>query len=37
MTKALTEEQVDQVIKLIERLEDDDDVANVFHTMDMSE
>jgi YebC/PmpR family DNA-binding regulatory protein len=37
MTKELTEEQVEQVIKLIERLEDDDDVANVFHTMDMSE
>jgi YebC/PmpR family DNA-binding regulatory protein len=37
MTKELNEEQVEQVIKLIERLEDDDDVANVFHTMDMSE
>ena len=37
MTKPLNEEAVEQVIKLIERLEDDEDVANVFHTMDMSE
>jgi len=28
---------VDQVIKLIDRLEEDDDVLNVFHMMDMSE
>lgn len=28
---------VEQVIKLIDRLEEDDDVLNVFHTMDMSE
>lgn len=37
ITKTLTEEQVDDVIRLIDRLEDDDDVINVFHTMDMSE
>lgn len=37
MTKTLTEEQVDDVIRLIDRLEDDEDVINVFHTMDMSE
>jgi YebC/PmpR family DNA-binding regulatory protein len=36
-TKTLTDEEIEAVIKLIERLEDDDDVANVFHTMDMSE
>jgi YebC/PmpR family DNA-binding regulatory protein len=35
MTKQLNEEEVEQVIKLIDRLEDDDDVMNVFHTMDM--
>lgn len=37
MTKKLNDEEVEQVIKLIDRLEDDDDVLNVFHTMDMSE
>lgn len=37
LTKKLSDTEVDQVIKLIDRLEDDDDVLNVFHTMDMSE
>jgi YebC/PmpR family DNA-binding regulatory protein len=37
MSKKLGDNEVDQVIKLIDRLEDDDDVLNVFHTMDMSE
>lgn len=37
MTKKLTDEQAEGVIKLIDKLEDDDDVSNVFHTMDMSE
>jgi YebC/PmpR family DNA-binding regulatory protein len=38
LTKQLSEEaQVEQVIKLIDKLEEDDDVLNVFHTMDMSE
>lgn len=37
MTKKLADNEVEQVIKLIDRLEDDDDVLNVFHTMDMSE
>ncbi len=37
MTKKLSDTEVDQVIKLIDRLEEDDDVLNVFHTMDMSE
>lgn len=36
-TKKLGDTEVEQVIKLIDRLEDDDDVLNVFHTMDMSE
>ncbi len=35
--KKLNDDEVDQVIKLIDRLEEDDDVLNVFHTMDMSE
>jgi len=36
-TKKLTDEEVDEVVTLIEKLEEDDDVANVFHTMDESE
>lgn len=36
-TKNLTDEQVEEVVILIEKLEEDDDVANVFHTMDESE
>ncbi|MCF8247076.1 MAG: YebC/PmpR family DNA-binding transcriptional regulator [Saprospiraceae bacterium] len=35
--KKLTDEEVEEVIKLIEKMEEDDDVQNVFHTMDMSE
>jgi YebC/PmpR family DNA-binding regulatory protein len=35
MTKQLGEDEVEQMIKLIDRLEDDDDVMNVYHTMDM--
>ena len=35
MTKSLNDTEVEQVIKLIDRLEEDDDVLNVFHTMDM--
>jgi YebC/PmpR family DNA-binding regulatory protein len=37
MTKKLNDSEVDAVIKLIDRLEEDDDVQNVFTTMDMSE
>ena len=37
LSKKLSDAEVDQVIKLIDRLEEDDDVLNVFHTMDMSE
>ncbi len=36
-SKKLTEEEVEDVIKLIEKMEEDDDVQYVFHTMDMSE
>ncbi len=32
-TKALSDEEVEAVIKLIDKLEDDEDVANVFHNM----
>ena len=37
MTKELNDEQAESIFKLIDKFEDDDDVANVFHTMDMSE
>lgn len=37
MLKRLSDEEVEDVIKLIEKMEEDDDVQNVFHTMDMSE
>ena len=36
-TKKLDDTEIEQVIKLIDRLEEDDDVLNVYHTMDMSE
>jgi YebC/PmpR family DNA-binding regulatory protein len=36
-TKKLGDAEVEQVIKLVDRLEEDDDVLNVFHSMDMSE
>lgn len=36
-TKKLVESEVDQLIKLIDRLEEDDDVLNVYHTMDMND
>jgi len=31
--KVLTEEQKAQVMKLIDKIEDDEDVQNVFHNM----
>ena len=37
ITKKLEDAEIEQVIKLIDRLEDDEDVLNVSHTMDMSE
>jgi transcriptional/translational regulatory protein YebC/TACO1 len=33
----LSDEQAEDIIKIIERLEDDDDVQNVFHNMNESE
>ena len=36
-TKQLSDDEVEDVVKLIDKLEEDDDVANVFHTMDESE
>jgi YebC/PmpR family DNA-binding regulatory protein len=36
-TKKLEDAEVEALVKLLDRLEDDDDVLNVFHTMDMSE
>jgi YebC/PmpR family DNA-binding regulatory protein len=36
-TKKLDDAEVEAVVKLIDRLEEDDDVLNVYHTMDMSE
>jgi YebC/PmpR family DNA-binding regulatory protein len=36
-TKELTDAQAEEVIKLIDKLEEDDDVVNVFHTMDEGE
>ncbi len=37
VTKKLLDEEAEEVIKLIEKMEDDDDVQYVFHNMDMSE
>lgn len=37
VTKALSEEQAADVEKLLEKLDDDDDVQNVYHTMEETE
>ena len=37
VTKKLTPEQQEDVEKILEKLDDDDDVQNVYHTMDESE
>ncbi|HZW64024.1 MAG TPA: YebC/PmpR family DNA-binding transcriptional regulator [Flavobacteriaceae bacterium] len=37
VTKKLTEEQVADVEKLLEKIEEDDDVQNVYHTMEEAE
>ncbi len=37
VTKSLNEEQTADVEKLLEKLEEDDDVQNVYHTMEISE
>lgn len=36
-TKELNDEEVEDVIKLIEKMEEDEDVINIFHNMDMGE
>lgn len=36
-TKELNDEQVEDVIKMIEKMEEDEDIINVFHNMDMGE
>ena len=36
ITKPLNAEQIADVEKLLEKLEEDDDVQNVYHTMEMS-
>jgi len=36
-TKSLNDEQAEEMIKLLDKLEEDEDVAAVFHNMDMSE
>lgn len=36
-TKQLSDEEVEEVVILIDKLEEDDDVTSVFHTMDESE
>lgn len=35
-TKALTDEEVDAVIRLVDKIEEDEDVVAVFHNMDMN-
>jgi YebC/PmpR family DNA-binding regulatory protein len=37
VTKSIDEDKVDEIIKLIDKLEDEDDVTNVFHNMNMDE
>lgn len=36
-TKELSDEEVEDVIRLIEKMEEDEDVINIFHNMDMGE
>ena len=36
-TKELSDEEVEDVIKLIEKMEEDEDVINVFHNMNMED
>ena len=37
ITKQLPTEQQEEVLKLIEKIEEDDDVQNVYHAMDIQE
>ena len=36
-SKSLNDTETDEVIKLLDKMEEDDDVLNVFHTMDMTD
>lgn len=36
-TKKLSDSEAEEVIRLVDKMEDDDDVVNVFHNMDMEE
>jgi transcriptional/translational regulatory protein YebC/TACO1 len=36
VTKKVSAEQQEDVLKLLEKIEEDDDVQNVYHTMDES-
>jgi len=36
-TKELSDEEVEDVIKLVEKMEEDEDVINIFHNMDMGD
>lgn len=37
ITKKLSDAEAEEVIRLIEKMEEDDDVVNIFHNMDMTE
>ena len=37
VTKQLSAEQQEEVLKLIEKIEEDDDVQNVYHALDLRE
>jgi len=37
MLKTLTDEEVEDVVKLLDKMEEDEDVINVFHTMNMED
>lgn len=37
IVKHLQEDQIESIIKLIDKLEEEDDITNVFHNMDMSD
>ncbi len=37
IVKKVSDEQAEAIIKLIDKLEEEDDITNVFHNMDMSD
>jgi transcriptional/translational regulatory protein YebC/TACO1 len=37
ITKKLTADQEEEVIRLIEKIEEDDDVQNVYHALDITD